>query len=154
MDRTQGFRRTMLRRRLLDGAGLALFALSVLHGEACGGKVVVDGGTSSGEGGNGGAGGGGAGGSVGVGAGFPASSGSLSTTGGGCGLTSTGTSGINYQLTECIAEVDGKCPNQYQATMYIVPSIACSYVVSVDCGPIVQDGACCYLVTEQGGGCP
>ena len=38
----------------------------------------------------------------------------------------SGTSGINYQLTECIGEIDGKCPNQYQATMYLAPSAPCS----------------------------
>lgn len=153
MDRIQRFRR-MLRCRLLETTALVMIASPALLGVACG-KVVVDA-EPAGEGGGGA--GGGTGGAGGTGAGLPYSTGSLSgsgtSTGSGCGLSSTGTAGLNYQLTECIDKVEGKCPTQYQVTMYIVPSIPCSYVVSVDCGPILQDDACCYLVTEQGGGCP
>jgi hypothetical protein len=136
MDTTHPARRSSLR-RLFERAGLALGALVALSAAACGGKVVVDGG--SGESGGGGSGGG---------------AGSATSTGSGCALTSTGSSGTDVQVTECIGEVDGKCPNQYQATMYITPSVPCSYVVSVDCGPVAQAGTCCYLVTEQGGACP
>jgi len=150
MHTIQRFRRT-LRRRLIHAAAPAMIAASALCGVACGGKVVVDGEPAGGDGGGGN---GGAGGAAGVGAGLPYVTGSGTGSGTGCALTSTGSMGTDYQITECINEVNGKCPNQYQATMYIVPSLPCSYVVSVDCGPVIQGDVCCYLVTEQGAACP
>lgn len=146
MDLTSRFRHSMLR-RLLDAAGVLAIAAPALHGAGCGGKVVVEG---EGAGGSGGAGGSA---DVTVTSGiFPAGTGSVST-GSGCSLTSSAASGGQVQLTECIPPVSGACPTQYQATMFIVPSAPCSYVVSVDCGPVPQGSSCCYLVTEEGGGC-
>ena len=146
MDLTYRFRHSLLR-RLLSAAGVVALTAPVFHGAACGGKVIVDAGDT------GGSGTGGAGGEedVTVTSG-PGSTGS-NTTGSGCALTSSGASGGQVQLTECIAPVGGSCPNQYEATKFIVPSQSCSYVVSVDCGPVPQGASCCYLVTEEGGGC-
>jgi hypothetical protein len=111
---------------------------------------VVDGGGSGGDDGAGGAGGNPA---VTVTSGiFPVGTGSVST-GSSCTLTSSGASGGQIQVTECIPPINGACPTQYQATMFIVPSQSCSYVVSIDCGPVPQGSDCCYLVTEEGGGC-
>ncbi len=147
MDLTYRFRHSMLR-RLLDAAGVVALTAPALYGTACA-KVVVDGG--SGVGGSGGNGGEGGNTDVSTADG-PGGTGS-NTTGSGCALTSSGASGGQIQVTECIAPVGGSCPNQYEATKFIVPSQPCSYVVSVDCGPISQSGSCCYLVTEEGGGC-
>jgi hypothetical protein len=144
MDLTFRFRHLMLR-RLLNAAGVVAIAAPAFYGVACGGKVVVDGGGdgSGGQGGNP---------DVTVTSGiFPVTTGSTST---GCPLSGSAASGGQLQTTECISPMNGACPTQYQATMYIVPSMACSYVVSVDCGPIVQGDTCCYMVTEEGGGCP
>ncbi|MFS8066943.1 MAG: hypothetical protein ACMG6S_11280 [Byssovorax sp.] len=149
MDLTYRFRHSMLR-RLLDAAGVVALAVPALHGAACGGKVVVDAGGSGGEGGSGGAGGNP---DVTVTSGvYPVGPGS-SGSGSGCSLTSSAASGGQIQVTECIAPVNGACPTQYQATKFIIPSESCSYVVSVDCGPVPQGADCCYLVTEEGGGC-
>jgi hypothetical protein len=145
MDLTYRFRHSMLR-RLLDAAGVVALAAPALYGAACGGKVVVDGSNSGtgGEGGNS---------NVTTTSGInPVGTGSDST-GSGCSLTSSAASGGQVQVTECIAPMNGVCPTQYQATMFIVPSQSCSYVVSVDCGPVPQGASCCYLVTEEGGGC-
>src|SRR5262249_18558593 len=49
----------------------------------------------------------------------------------------------------CIPLGAKECPNQYQATMSIIPSKPCMDVVSVDCAPVMKDGKCCYLVTEE-----
>lgn len=142
MDLTYRFRQLMLR-RLLNAAGVVAVAAPALHGAACGGKVVVDDGSGSGgQGGNP---------DVTVTSGiFPVTTGSGGT---GCNLTVSAASGGQVQTTECISPVGGACPTQYQATMYIVPGTSCSYVVSVDCGPTPQGGSCCYVVTEEGGGC-
>ena len=142
MDLTYRFRHLMLR-RLLNAAGVVAVVAPAFYGAACGGKVVVEDGSGvGGEGGNPG--------DTSTSGIFPVTTGSNST---GCGLTSSAASGGQTQTTECISEVNGVCPTQYQATMYIVPSTSCSYVVSVDCGPVPQSGSCCYLVTEEGGGC-
>jgi hypothetical protein len=146
MDLTYRFRRSMLR-RLLDAAGVMALTAPALYGTACG-KVVVDGG-GDGVGGSGGNGGAGGSADVSVANG----TGSNTTGAGGCALTSSGASGGQIQLTECIPPVSGSCPSQYEATKFIVPSQSCSYVVSVDCGPAPLGGMCCYLVTEEGGGC-
>jgi hypothetical protein len=147
MDLTFRFRHLMLR-RLLNAAGVVAVAAPAFHGVACGGKVVVDGG-GDGLGGSGGQ-GGNPGVTVTSGI-FPVTTGGTST---GCDLTGSAASGGQLQTTECISPVNGACPTQYEATKYIVPAVACSYVVSVDCGPVTQSGACCYMVTEEGGGCP
>jgi len=146
MDLTYRFRHSMLR-RLLDAAGVVALTAPALYSTACG-KVVVDGG--SGVGGSGGNGGEGGNADVSVTNGPGAGS---NTSGSGCTLTSSGASGGQIQVTECIVPVSGSCPNQYEATKFIVPSQSCSYVVSIDCGPVPQPGGCCYLVTEEGGGC-
>jgi hypothetical protein len=145
MDLTYRFRNLMLR-RLLNAAGVVALAVPTLYGAACGGKVVVDGGGngSGGEGGNPD--------TTSTATVFPFTAGTDST-GSGCALTGSAASGGQAQATECISPVDGACPTQYQATMYIVPSTSCNYVVSVDCGPVHQGGDCCYMVTEEGGGC-
>jgi hypothetical protein len=142
MDLTYRFRQLMLR-RLLNAAGVVAVAAPVLHGAACGGVVVVeDGSGAGGEGSNP---------DVTATSGFfPVTTGSNGT---GCSLTGSAASGGQVQTTECIPPVDGACPTQYQATMYITPNTSCSYVVSVDCGPVPQSGSCCYMVTEEGGGC-
>ena len=147
MDLTYRFRHSMLR-RLLDAAGVIAIAAPALHGAACG-KVVVDGGSD-------GDGSGGAGGSPDVTATsgtFPVGGTGSISTGSSCSLTSSAASGGQVQVTECIAPVNGDCPTQYEATKFIIPSESCSYVVSVDCGPVPQGPDCCYLVTEEGGGC-
>ena len=146
MDLTYRFRHSMLR-RLLDAAGVVAIAAPALHGAACGGKVVVD----DGNGGNGGAGGSS---DVTVTSGvFPAGGTGSVSTGSSCALTNSAASGGQLQTTECIPPLNGACPTQYEATMFIAPSQPCSYVVSVDCGPVPQGSECCYLVTEEGGGC-
>ena len=145
MDLTYRFRHIMLR-RLMNAAGVVALTTPVLYGAACGGKVVVGDGSggSGGEGGN---------------PGITATSGIYPVTAGtgssgsGCALTGSAASGGQVQVTECIPLINGVCPTQYQATMYIVPSESCSYVVSIDCGPVQQGGDCCYMVTEEGGGC-
>ncbi len=142
MDLTYRFRHIMLR-RLMNAAGVVAVAAPALYGAACGGKVVVEDGSGvGGEGGNPG--------DTSTSGVFPVTTGSNTT---GCNLTSSGASGGQIQTTACIATVNGGCPNQYEATMYIVPSTPCGYVVSVDCGPMLQSGSCCYLVTEEEGGC-
>ena len=147
MDLTHRFRNSLLL-RLLDAAGVVALAAPVLYGTACGGKVVID----AGEEGSGGQ--GGAGGSANtVTSGITPVGPSTSGTGPACALTSSGTGAGQIQTTECISPVNGACPTQYQATKFIVPSQSCSYVVSVDCGPVPQGPDCCYLVTEEGGGC-
>src|SRR5262245_6475128 len=91
-----------------------------------------------------GAGGGGAG-----GAGMAAGAGGAGDGDGGmCALTSTGTGGELIQVTECFDAPEKGCPNQYQASMYIVPA-GCAYLVSIDCGPMIEGSTCCYLVKEQ-----
>ena len=147
MDLTHRFRHSLLL-RLLDAAGVVALAAPVLYGTACGGKVVVDAG-EEGSGGQGGAGGS----AITVTSGIIPVGPSTSSTGPACALTSSGTGAGQIQTTECISPVNGACPTQYQATKFIVPSQSCSYVVSVDCGPVPQGPDCCYLVTEEGGGC-
>ena len=143
MDLTQGFRSAMLRRFLeavgATAIGVPLVATAALTG--CGGKVVFDGRpSSSGTGGSGGAAGTASGGDGGAGG-----------AGGNCSYSSTGVGGDEIQVTECFAPPDGvTCPNQYQATQYLLPSNGCNYVVSIDCGPMVLDvNKCCYLTTEE-----
>ena len=145
MDLTFRFRHLMLR-RLLTAAGVVAVATPALNGTACGGKVVVDGGSGvGGQGGNP---------DVTVTSGiFPVTTVTTGSAGSGCALTGSAASGGQLHTTECISPINGACPTQYQATMYIVPSTSCGYVVSVDCGPVPQDGLCCYMVTEEGGGC-
>jgi hypothetical protein len=145
MDLTLRFRHAMLR-RLMNAAGVVALAAPALHGAACGGVVVVEG-----DSGTGGA--GGTSDTTSIGTSFPVGSGTNSS-GSGCTLTGSAASGGQAQATECIPPINGTCPTQYNATMYIVPSTACNYVVSVDCGPVPQGGSCCYMVTEEGGGCP
>ena len=72
---------------------------------------------------------------------------------GGCALTSTGVGAGQSQVTACFVQPADGCPNQYQAVLHIVPSSGCVYLVSVDCGPIIAAGTCCYLVTEEAKGC-
>lgn len=147
MDLTHRFRHS-LRLRLLDAAGVVALTTPVLYSSACGGKVVVD------AGGQGLGGAGGSGGSeVTVTSGITPVGPSSGATGSGCTLTSSGTGSGQIQTTECIKPINGACPTQYEATKFIAPSQSCSYVVSVDCGPVPQGSACCYLVTEEGGGC-
>jgi hypothetical protein len=146
MDLTHRFRHS-LRIRLLDAAGVVALVAPTLYSTACGGKVVVD----ADEEGRGGAGGGSA--QDTVTSGINPVGPSSSSTGASCVLTSSGTGAGQIQTTECISPVNGACPTQYQATKFIVPSQPCSYVVSVDCGPVPQGPDCCYLVTEEGGGC-
>ncbi|MEP7126093.1 MAG: ferritin-like domain-containing protein [Byssovorax sp.] len=130
-------------RRLLTAAGVVAVAAPALTGTACGGKVVVESGSGvGGQGGNP---------DTTVTSGiFPVATG---TSGSGCTLTGSAASGGQLQTTECIPPLGDGCPTQYQATMYIVPSLSCGYVVSVDCGPVPQGDTCCYMVTEEGGGC-
>jgi hypothetical protein len=109
---------------------------------ACG-NVVVDGASGTGERT-------GTGGTSGIG-GTTGLSGAGVGGGGGagpCTLTSTGTSSGLQQVTACFAPSATTCPNQYDAANYIIPS-QCTYLVSVDCGPVAQAGQCCYLVTQQ-----
>jgi hypothetical protein len=119
--------------------GLAGLAACAMLG-ACGGKVVVDtGAASSGTGGYGTVNQGGTGGSG----------------GSACALTTTGGGGEGVvQTTECFSAPATGCPSMYQASEFITP-MDCSYLVSVDCGPIVQDsqGSCCYVVHEQAHPC-
>lgn len=140
MDSTQ-FRRALLR-RILDVVGAAAVAAPAIVA-GCGGKVVVDqDGETIGIGGAGGTSGTGLGGYGGAG-GFPDA---------GCALTTTGTGAGQSQVTECITPPPDGCPNQYNAAGYIFPSL-CVYLVSVNCGPIVQNGQCCYVVTEEAQPC-
>jgi hypothetical protein len=144
MGPTCSFRKA-LRRRILDVVGVGLVAAPALAA-GCGARVVVDlDGGVTGAGGGGGAGGAG---HVTTGAGAGAGGVGGSTTG-SCSLTSTGTGNNGQtQVTECFEPPATTCPSEYDATMYIVPSHPCVYLVSVDCGPVVQSGECCYLVTE------
>jgi hypothetical protein len=133
MDPTCSFRKALLR-RILVVVGVGLLA-------GCGAKVVVDV-----DGGVTGAGGAGGAGHVTTGAGGGGVGGSMT---GICSLTSTGTGNNGQmQVTECFDPPADGCPSEYDATMYIIPSHTCVYLVSVDCGPVVQGGECCYLVTE------
>jgi hypothetical protein len=132
--------RCALRRRLLGVVGSALLAAPL----ACSPSIV----DSRGHGGGGNS----STSQESIGGGAPNGS------GGGCTLSSTGiSSGTSVapanQLTECIDLVNGSCPNQYNAPMYILPSQSCSDVRSVDCGPVSRGGQCCYLVTEEYVGC-
>ena len=138
MAPTYPFRRALLR-CLLDIVSVAALATPAIVA-GCGAKVVVD--LDGGIGSAGGAGGTTTGTAVmtGVGGG--------STTSGGCMLSSTGTGNGLKQVTECFAPPPGGCPDQYHANLYIVPSAACVYLVSVDCGPIQGLAKCCYLVKE------
>jgi hypothetical protein len=76
------------------------------------------------------------------------------TTTGGCSLSTTGTGGDLVQTTECFAQTTDACPDQYEATMYIIPSDPCAVLQSVNCGPVAQDGQCCFVATEEQIGCP
>jgi hypothetical protein len=140
MDPTTSFRKALLR-RLLNVVGVAAIASPALS-VGCGGKVIFDGdGNSSGQGGAGG------------GSSSNTGSGTGGADGGTCELTSTGTGGDVKQLTACFAPSGDKCPNQYNAAMFIaLPD--CGYLVSVDCGPVVEGGNCCYLIKEQPQVCP
>jgi hypothetical protein len=140
MDSPAGFRGA-LRRRLLTLLGPALLAGPV----ACA-PTIID---SQSVGG---------GGSVtrtreDVGGGGPGGHGN-----GGCSLTTTGASSGTgappaTQLTACIAPLATGCPDEYNAAMYVVPAEACYGLQSIDCGPVMQDGQCCYVVTEDFVGC-
>ena len=79
---------------------------------------------------------------------------SSDTASGGCSLTTTGTGGDLVQTTECFGQTSATCPDQYQATMYIIPSNPCAVLQSVNCGPVIQDEQCCFVVTEEQIGCP
>lgn len=111
----------------IAGAALAM---------GCGAKVAIDrdGGSSMG-----GAGGGTT--SSGAGGGAPADA--------GCGIGSSGVGAGQMLATECFETPPEGCPSQYDAVMHIVPSTPCVYLVSVDCGPFVGPGKCCYVVTEE-----
>jgi hypothetical protein len=137
MDSTHTFRKALLRRLLDVGAAVAI-AGPALAG--CGAKVAADG-----TGGVTGAGGAGtAGGTVGTG---------MGGIGGGSGCVlpppPSGGTGGKMSVSECFAVPEGGCPNQYNATMYIVPASPCVYLASVDCGPVVVGASCCYAVTEE-----
>jgi hypothetical protein len=123
--------------RALAGVGLAGLAASALLG-GCGGKVVVDTGAAAG----------------GTGGYASGSQGGTGADGGaGCALTTTGAGGEGVvQTTECFAPPATGCPSVYQASEFITP-MNCTYLVSVDCGPVVQGGACCYAVHEQAHPC-
>lgn len=103
----------------------------------CGAKVAVDldGGTN-GTGGDGGGGGSGAG-----------------VDGGPCGLVVMDAGLGQWKVPECFAMPSSGCPKQYEAPQFIVPSTPCVYLVSVDCGPVVQGSQCCYMVTEEAKPC-
>jgi hypothetical protein len=134
--------RRSLRRRLLQAAFLA--ALLVPPAAiGCGAKVAVDG---DGNGGTGGTGGGGAGGDA------LTDGGGGGMTDGGCTLSSTMDGGLMLK-PECFAMPDKGCPTQYDAPLFIFPA-ACVYLVSVNCGPVVLGGECCYMVTEEPQSCP
>ena len=72
---------------------------------------------------------------------------------GECALTTTGTGNGQVQVTECFAMPSDGCPTKYEATMYVVPSVPCAYLVSIDCGPIEQDDECCFIATEEMSSC-
>jgi hypothetical protein len=132
------------RRRLLDilvvGGAAAIVGAALQTG--CG-KVVLDGATGAGVGGMSGVGG----------AGTTAGIGGLGGGGGaGCALTTTGTSGMYVETTECFEVPAGGCPSVYHASMYIVPQ-GCYFLVSVDCGPVAQGSSCCYLTREEPASC-
>ncbi len=143
----KGSRLAALRRRPVHLASLAgavgLMGAALMA--ACGNVVLDDqsAGSVAGSGGTGGVGGGGGTRSSGNGGG-----------GGGpvCMLTSTGSGGSVTQLTECITPPENTCPNQYNAALYITPH-NCAYLFSVDCGPVIEGGQCCYLVEEQAHTC-
>lgn len=135
-------------RRALDVARPAtLAALAALVSQAmvagCGARVVVD--LDGGLDGTGSAGGTT---NTTTGTGVMTGAGSGTTGGGACTFTSTGTGNGAKQVTECFAPPPGGCPDQYHANLYIVPSAACVYLQSVDCGPIKGLAKCCYQVTE------
>lgn len=132
MKRTNRRSASLLRVGGIVIAGLA----SVLVGAiGCGAKVAVDlDGSSTGAGGDG------AGGTAGNGGG---------TLDGGCGVVPMDAGAGQLKLPECFAMPEKGCPKQYDATLYIVPSTPCVYLVSVDCGPFVSGSQCCYWVTEE-----
>jgi hypothetical protein len=136
MDPTYAFRKALLR-RLLDIVGVAALATPAIAA-GCGAKVVVD--TEGATTGTGGAGGATSTGTITGMGGNP--------TGGTCMLTSTGAGAGLKQVTECFAPLPDGCPDQYHANLHIVPTPACVYLASVDCGPIQGVAECCYLVKE------
>ncbi len=56
-------------------------------------------------------------------------------------------------MTACVDPLSTGCPSQYDADQYIVPAV-CTYLVAVECGPVVEGGQCCYMVKEQLEPCP
>src|SRR5262245_13042127 len=117
MDPTYHLRKTMLS-RLLRAAGVAAIAAPAITAAACGGKVIVDGVMTGGEGGAGGA------------------SGMSNSSGASCTLTSTGVitgpgGAMKTQVTGCIAMGTSGCPNQYQAMGQVGPSASCMFVSSI-----------------------
>jgi len=94
---------------------------------ACGGSAVVGGGGGT-DGSGGGQGG---------------------SSGGACSLTSTGTNGSTLvQLTACFAPGPNGCPPPWEAAGWVSLE-SCDSIASVDCGPVIQDGECCYLMTKS-----
>jgi hypothetical protein len=118
----------------LVGATLGLVCCGV-----CCGNVIIDGASGQGAGGAGGTGG------VGGAFGFGGAGGG--TTDGGCPALTSSTGG-DQRVTQCFAPPVGGCPSQYAAAMFITPD-PCTYLVLVDCGPLMESGTCCYVVTEQ-----
>ena len=130
MDSSNTFRRSPLVRLSAAIAGVAMMM-------GCGAKVAIDlGGGASATGGAGG------GVVVGTGAGGAHSD-------AGCTLDTSGAGAGQMQTTECFMAPPEGCPNQYDAVLHIVPSAPCVYLVSVDCGPMIAPGQCCYIVTEE-----
>ncbi len=137
MDRTFRYRK-VLARRILEGVGLAALVVPVAEGAGCGGKVVVEDVLHAGDGGGGS---GGAGGGA---------SGCEPTT---VGATSGTGAGLVQQYTNCFAWPGGNgCPVEEVAATIVIPT-SCGQILSVDCGPIEQEGSCCYVVTERIEGC-
>ena len=143
MNRRRSWRRAGVPRVVL-GVGLTVATIAMFL-PACGGDVVVD--TRNGKG-------------TGAGGSSTSNGGSASTMsaggagagGGTCTLTTSGTGGGDVITTECFAPPGAGCPNEYQASQYIVP-MGCSYLVGVRCGPVTQGGQCCYLAVEQPNTC-
>jgi hypothetical protein len=72
---------------------------------------------------------------------------------GPCTLTTSGAGGAGVeQVSECFAPPGASCPSLYDAAEFIIPA-DCTYLVSVDCGPVVQGGMCCYETHEQSHPC-
>ncbi len=136
---TSSFPSALVRRAQRLAVPAAL--VGVVLGAVCCGKVIIDGASGQGAGGAGGT--GGAGGALGVGG----EGGGVAGDGGCVVALTSGSGGLEHTI-QCFAPPAGSCPSQYAAAMYITPD-PCTYLTLVDCGPVVENGACCYVVTEQ-----